>query len=166
MCITVTHECLQKLNSWFSKKPILIFPISLYGTKISKVHRGLIPKVSSHLKLYCCSHFFAFVKFEIRDVTQRLKSRGSVVGTAIGYELGDRGVGVPSPGKVKNILFSKWSSLALGSTPPPIQWIPGALSQMVKRPGREADHSPPASAEVKKMWIYTSTPHTPLWRSA
>jgi hypothetical protein len=28
----------------------------------------------------------------------------------------------------------------------------------VKRPGREADHSPPASAEVKKMWIYTPTP--------
>jgi hypothetical protein len=28
----------------------------------------------------------------------------------------------------------------------------------VKRKGREADHSPPASAEVKKMWIYTSTP--------
>jgi hypothetical protein len=24
--------------------------------------------------------------------------------------------------------------------------------------GREPDHSPPASAEVKKMWIYTSTP--------
>jgi hypothetical protein len=22
----------------------------------------------------------------------------------------------------------------------------------------EADHSPPASAEVKKMWLYTSTP--------
>jgi hypothetical protein len=29
--------------------------------------------------------------------------------------------------------------------------------QGVKRPGREADHSPPTSAEVKKMWIYTST---------
>jgi hypothetical protein len=28
----------------------------------------------------------------------------------------------------------------------------------VKRPGREAEHSPPTSAEVKKMWIYTSTP--------
>jgi hypothetical protein len=27
-----------------------------------------------------------------------------------------------------------------------------------KAAGREADHSPPASAEVKKMWIYTSTP--------
>jgi hypothetical protein len=28
----------------------------------------------------------------------------------------------------------------------------------VKRPGREVNHSPPTSAEVKKMWIYTSTP--------
>jgi hypothetical protein len=28
----------------------------------------------------------------------------------------------------------------------------------VKRPGREADHSSPTSAEVKEMWIYTSTP--------
>jgi hypothetical protein len=28
----------------------------------------------------------------------------------------------------------------------------------LKRPGREADHSPSTSAEVKKMWIYTSTP--------
>jgi hypothetical protein len=27
-----------------------------------------------------------------------------------------------------------------------------------KRLGREADYSPPASAEVKIMWIYTSTP--------
>jgi hypothetical protein len=26
----------------------------------------------------------------------------------------------------------------------------------VKWPGREADHSPATSAEVKKMWIYTS----------
>jgi hypothetical protein len=32
-------------------------------------------------------------------------------------------------------------------------WVP-----VVKRPGREADHSPPASADVKKMLIYTSTP--------
>jgi hypothetical protein len=34
----------------------------------------------------------------------------------------------------------------------------GALSREVKRPGREADYSPQASAEVKNMWIYTSTP--------
>jgi hypothetical protein len=34
----------------------------------------------------------------------------------------------------------------------------GALFPGVKQPEREADHSPPAVAEVKKMWIYTSTP--------
>jgi hypothetical protein len=28
----------------------------------------------------------------------------------------------------------------------------------VKQAGRDADYSPPISAEVKKMWIYTSTP--------
>jgi hypothetical protein len=63
-----------------------------------------------------------------------------------------------SPGRVKNFLFSKSSRPALGSTQPPIQWEPGALSPGLKRSGREADHSPPASAEVKIMWIYTSTP--------
>jgi hypothetical protein len=29
---------------------------------------------------------------------------------------------------------------------------------MLVIPGHDADHSPPASAKVKKMWIYTSTP--------
>jgi hypothetical protein len=58
-----------------------------------------------------------------------------------------------SPGRVKNFHFSISSRPALGSTQRPIQWVLG-----VKRPGREADHSPPTSAEVKKMWIYTSTP--------
>jgi hypothetical protein len=36
--------------------------------------------------------------------------------------------------------------------------VSGAVSPAVKRPGREADNSPPASAEVKKMWIYAPTP--------
>jgi hypothetical protein len=33
-----------------------------------------------------------------------------------------------------------------------------ALSLWVKRPGHEADHSPPTSAEVKNAWSYISTP--------
>jgi hypothetical protein len=41
---------------------------------------------------------------------------------------------------------------------PPIQWAPGDLSPELKRPGREADHSPPTSVQVKKTWTYTSTP--------
>jgi hypothetical protein len=62
-----------------------------------------------------------------------------------------------SSGDCKNFLFCKSLRLALGSTQPPIQWVPGALSSGVKRPGREAEHSPATSVEVKKMWIYTST---------
>jgi hypothetical protein len=38
---------------------------------------------------------------------------------------------------------------ALEPTQPPMQWVPGALSLGVKWLGREADHSPPSSAEVK-----------------
>jgi len=39
-------------------------------------------------------------------------------------------------------------------TRPPNQWVPGALR--IKRPGSEADHSPPPSAKVKNEWSYTS----------
>jgi hypothetical protein len=42
-----------------------------------------------------------------------------------------------------------------GSGAHPASYPMGAV---VKRPGREADHSPPTSAEVKNTWIYTSTP--------
>jgi len=39
--------------------------------------------------------------------------------------------------------------------PPPIQWVLGALNPGIKRPRREADHSPPSSAEVKNVFSYT-----------
>jgi hypothetical protein len=47
---------------------------------------------------------------------------------------------------------------ALGPTQPPMQWVLGALSLGLKRPGRGADHSAPCSAEVKNTWNYASTP--------
>jgi hypothetical protein len=46
--------------------------------------------------------------------------------------------------------FTTASRTALGPTQPPIKWVLGALSLGVKRPGREADHSPPSSAKVKE----------------
>jgi hypothetical protein len=56
-------------------------------------------------------------------------------------------------------LFTIASRTALGPPPqPPNQRVTGDLSLGVKRPGREADHSPPSSDEVKNMWSYTSTP--------
>jgi hypothetical protein len=54
--------------------------------------------------------------------------------------------------------FTTASRPALEPTRPPIQWTPEALSLGVKRPVREAEHSPPSSAEVKVAWSYTSTP--------
>jgi hypothetical protein len=76
-------------------------------------------------------------------------SRDSVVGIATGYGLDDRGVGVPSPGSVKNCLFSTSPRPVLGLIQPPILWVTGLFLREVNRPGREADHSPPSNVEVK-----------------
>jgi hypothetical protein len=54
-----------------------------------------------------------------------------------------------SPGRGKIFLLSTSSRPVLGPTQPPIQLVPGALSPGVKRPGCEADHSPPTSVGVK-----------------
>jgi hypothetical protein len=48
-----------------------------------------------------------------------------------------------------------WESLEISTRK---YLVPGALFPGLKLPGREADHSPAASAEVKNKWIYTSTP--------
>jgi hypothetical protein len=36
--------------------------------------------------------------------------------------------------------------------------ILGEVQILIQQPGREVDHSPPTTAEVKNKWIYTSTP--------
>jgi hypothetical protein len=58
-------------------------------------------------------------------------------------------------------LLTTASRQALDPTHPPIQWVPGVLSLGVKLLGREADHSPPFTAEFKNAWNYTSIPSTP-----
>jgi hypothetical protein len=52
---------------------------------------------------------------------------------ALGYGLDDRGF--ESREGLGIFLFTTASRLALGTTQPPIQWVPGALSLGVKRPG-------------------------------
>jgi hypothetical protein len=79
-----------------------------------------------------------------------MESRDSSVGIVLGYRLDDRGSGFDSWQGLRIFLFTMVSRTALGPTQPPIQWVPGAVSLGVKRPGREADHSPPSSAEVKE----------------
>jgi hypothetical protein len=70
----------------------------------------------------------------------------------------ERSDGRGSNPRALGIFLDTTFKAALGSTQPPIQWIPVAPSLGVKRPGREADHSPPSSAEVKNAWSYTSIP--------
>jgi hypothetical protein len=52
-------------------------------------------------------------------------------------------------GRSKGFLFSRKSGMWLGPTQPPAQCVARGLSPGVKKPGHEADNSPPSSAEVK-----------------
>jgi hypothetical protein len=64
-------------------------------------------------------------------------------------------IGLRFPAGQGIFLFDTVSRPALRSTKPHIQWIPGAIS-LVKRPGREADHSNLVPSS-KNAWSYTST---------
>jgi hypothetical protein len=55
-------------------------------------------------------------------------------------------------------LFTTASRTALGPTQPPIQGVRGSLSLGLKRPGREAYHSPHLVPSSKNEWNYISTP--------
>jgi hypothetical protein len=108
---------------------------------------------------------------EIKKINKENKwpwSRDSSVGIALGYGLDDRDSRVRFPaGGLGIFYFTTASRPALVPTQPPIQWVPGALSLEVKRPMREADHSPPSSAEVKEwMELYLHSSNTPSWRCA
>jgi hypothetical protein len=84
-------------------------------------------------------------------------SRGGAVGTVTAYGLDDRGVGVRVPVGSK---FSLLHTVQTGSGVHPASYSMGNGVSFpgVKRQGLEADHSPLANAEVKKIWIYVSTP--------
>jgi hypothetical protein len=115
------------------------------------LHAGFFLAYSSTLKMVAtCS---SKISVDFTDYIALCESRDSDWLRA-GRPRGRRS----NPGRVKNFYFSMSSKPAVGSTQPPMQWVTGALSPGVKRPGREADHSTRISVEVKKTWIYTSTP--------
>jgi hypothetical protein len=81
-------------------------------------------------------------------VTKSIKqSRDSSVGTALGYGLDDRGSRVRFPAEAANFSLHDGVQNGSGAHPAPIR---GALCLGVKRPGREADHSPPSNAQLKE----------------
>jgi hypothetical protein len=86
------------------------------------------------------------------------RSRDISAGIAQGYGLDSRG---SIRGGGKTFLFTIASRPALGPSQPPIQWVPG-----VTRPGREADQSPPFSAEAKNGGAILPLPYMFSWHSA
>jgi hypothetical protein len=78
------------------------------------------------------------------------KSRDSSVGIALGYGLDDRGSRVRLPAGAGN--SSLHHRVQNGSGAHPVSHPMGTRGSFlgVKRLGREADHSPPSSAEVKE----------------
>jgi hypothetical protein len=68
---------------------------------------------------------------------------------------------------LSNTILTFLSRTALGPIQPPIEWVPGTLSLGVKQPGREVDHLPPSSAEVKEcVQLYLHSPSTSPWRGS
>jgi hypothetical protein len=70
------------------------------------------------------------------------------------------GLEVPPPLVVHPVAsrYTDWDISSSGVHPTSYKMGTEGSFPGLKRQGREADHSPPTSAEVKKMWIYTSTP--------
>jgi hypothetical protein len=90
----------------------------------------------------------------IKTTTTTTTTNTELSGIVLGYGQDDRWF---DSRQGLEIFFTIASREALGPTQPPIQRLPGTLSLGVKQPGREADHSPPPSAEVN-AWSRTFTP--------
>ena len=66
---------------------------------------------------------------------------GIVTGLRLGCRLDDRATAARHPAETRDFVFSEEARPEMGPTQPPTECIPGALSQMVKRPRHEADRS-------------------------
>jgi hypothetical protein len=95
------------------------------------------------------------------------KSRSSSVGIALCYGLDDRGSRVRFTTGAGN--YSPHNRVQNGSGAHPASYPVGTRGSFlaVKRPGREAVHSPPSSAEIEEcVELYLHSSHTPSRRGA
>jgi hypothetical protein len=153
-CLLKTHSILSSCMRLYLA--IGFFP-SGFPTKI--LHSFSFP-YACYMLLGRPAHYLT--NFWYTKDTVRSTSRDSSVSITTGYGLdGRRSI----LGKGEIFLFSTASRAAQGSAQPPIQWVSGAVSPGVKRPGREADNSPPSSADVKNCGAIPPLHHTHSWHS-
>jgi hypothetical protein len=82
----------------------------------------------------------------------------SSVGTALRYGLDDRGSRIRFPAAAGKFSLHHRVQNISGPPQPTIQWVSGALSLEVKRPGREAGHSTHLVPRSKNEWSYPQLP--------
>jgi hypothetical protein len=117
--------------------------------------------VNSQIGIFTITRLWKPINFNSKHFFCRIE-RDSSVDIATRYWLDGRG---SISSRVKR--FSLFHNVQTSPGAHPDSYlIPGALSSGVKRPGRDANHSPPSSASVKKDGAILTLPQTSAWRSA
>jgi hypothetical protein len=100
-----------------------------------------------------------------RMIPYNIISRGSSGSIVFDYGLDDRAIGVRSPEGAKYFYSSLCVQTGSGAHPASCTMGTGGPFLGGKaRPGRDADHSPPSSAEVENEELYFLSPQAPPWR--
>jgi hypothetical protein len=97
-----------------------------------------------------------------------LKEPGSSGSIVSDYGLDDRAIGIRSSAGTKDFSSSLCVQTGSGAHPASCTMgTGGAFPGGKSRPGRNADHSPPSSAEVRNEYeLYLLSPQAPSWRVA
>jgi hypothetical protein len=125
--------------------------------KTSNLHCGENLRSTSTLCFFYMSKYWNVVKIHITFLFRPCYGHDFSFIT-LGYGLDDRGLRVQVPAGAGNFSFLHRFQTGSGAHSASYPMGTGSPSAGVKRPGREANHSPPPSAEVKNAWSYTSTP--------
>jgi hypothetical protein len=107
-------------------------------------------------------------KFKLLSCIEWGRSRVSSGSIMSGYGLNDWAIGVRSPAGAKDFYSSLCIQTGSGAHPASYTMGTGGPFPGGKaRPGRDADHSPPSSAEVvNEEELYLLSPQAPPWRVA
>jgi hypothetical protein len=158
LIVRVTNIYLIEIDFWLFGQSCCV-QYSVKATKVPEKRTTLFPNHSQH-KIYLYFKRKGYSKAEYISPSLQMLMVWNYFAHSVGRDWlrAGRQKGRSSrPGRANNSLFFVLSRPALGPTQPPTQWVPGSISPGVKRQRREANHSPPISAEIKKTLVCTST---------
>jgi hypothetical protein len=154
------HSCVRSevfLRHCGTQRTLYCVWFSAHQSTVSYVHKQLTAP-SLLLHAMSCRQKYTLRSFVFTDVFRLVKGRDGSIGIALGYGLDDRCSRVRFSAGAGNFFLHHRVQNGSGAHPASYPMGTRGSSPRVKRPGCEADHSPPSSAEVKNAWSYTSTP--------